>query len=278
MGLMRRVLDSLLPPGPLWNPKTGGSMDAFLDGVSDSLQSSHDFIAALAYVRNPYMTPMLADLEAEFGVSPSDGATTAQRQANLAWKILSRGQKGQYWVLQQALTLAGFTGAQVIPNDPAVNPAPFLAGTPQTWCGGFTSVCGYYTGGSAPPYGAFCASFGANAMLIVNGNQFVNNEEYIGCGNSALQCHSVWTEQASMNGCGYFTYVNSIAVNWGPPSDYWRWPLVFFIAGGATYDGAGHVLTLAQCSIPNARVKEFISIILHYKPIHTWALLVYGTT
>ena len=51
---------------------------------------------------------------------------------------------------------------------------------------------------------------------------------------------------------------------------------MFFLAASATYDGAGHVLSLAQCQIPVARMVEFMSLALHYKPIHTWAALIYS--
>jgi hypothetical protein len=59
----------------------------------------------------------------------------------------------------------------------------------------------------------------------------------------------------------------------GPPQDPGRYPLVFFVGGSATYDAAGHLLTISNCNVPTARVQELATLILRYKPLHTWAAL-----
>ena len=272
---MRRVFDALMPPGAVWQEKKGGSQDNLHQGMANNLQTVHDFIAQIAYVRNPSLTPVLADLEREFGVSPSDGASIAQRQAVLQWRIYSRGNKGQYWVLQNAINLAGFTGVNVIPNDPAVDPNPFIQGSAQMSCGSTNSYCGYYLGAAPPggPYNAFCALYGGT--LVVNGAQYVNNSKVVGCGSGLVFCHQIWPGLLNSNICGTYVYSQAQIVNYGPPQDYWKFPFVFFIGGTPTFDGAGHLTALTQCTIPRARMAEFITLVLHFKPIHTWAALVY---
>ena len=275
-GLMRRVFDSLMPPGPIWQEKPGGNMDNLHQGMAANLQTVHDFIAQIANIRNPQATPILADLEREFGISPSDGASIAQRQAVLQWRMFSRGLRGQAWALQQAINLAGFTGVNVIPNDPAVDPNPFIQGAAQMSCGGVNAYCGYYLGLAPPsgPYNAFCARYGGT--LVVNGAQYVNNSTIVGCGSGLVSCHQIWSGRINSNICGTYLYSQAQIVNYGSPTDSWRWPFVFFIAGSATFDGAGHVTSLTQCLIPKARMAEFTSLILHFKPIHSWAALIFS--
>jgi hypothetical protein len=272
---MRRVMDSLMPPGAIWRPRIGGYMDRLHDGLAAAMQVVHDYLARIGSVRNPLQTPVLGDLEREFGVSPSDGISDSTRRATLASKMFTRGLRGQYWVLQNALTQAGFIGVTVIPNDPAVNPAPFITGNAQMCCGGSNAYAGYYLGAAPPsgPYNAYAALYGG--LLIVNGAQFVNTPQIVGAGSGLVSCHTIWLNTLNTNICGSFSYSRSQTLNYGSPGEPYKWPFVFFIAASATYDGSGHVLTLTQCTIPSARMSEFMSLVLHYKPIHAWAALIY---
>jgi hypothetical protein len=265
MSLMRRVLDSLLPPGAIWRVKKGGYMDKLHEGMSANAQTTHDFLADVGHVRDPARTTALPDLEREFGVSPSDGMTDATRRAVLGSKMFSRGLKGQYWVLQNAINQAGFVGVNVYPNDPAVNPSTFLTGNAQMFCGGANA----YAGRSD----AYAAVYGG--LLIVNGAQYVNTPRVVGCGSGLVSCHAIWPNTLNTNIAGGFTYSQAQALNYGPPAESFKWPFVFFIASGATYDGSGHVIALTQCQITVARMSEFTSLVLHYKPLHSWAALIY---
>jgi hypothetical protein len=266
MSLMRRVLDSLLPPGAIWRVKKGGYMDKLHEGMSANAQTTHDFLADVGHVRDPARTTALPDLEREFGVTPSDGMTDATRRAVLGSKMFSRGLKGQYWVLQNAINQAGFVGVNVYPNDPAVDPGPFILGTAQMVCGGSNA----YAGRSD----AYAARYGG--VLIVNGAQFVNTPRVVGCGSGLVSCHTFWAGQLNTNICGGFTYSQATALNYGAPVESYRWPLVFFLAASATYDGSGHITALTQCSVSSARFSELSTLILHYKPLHSWAALIYS--
>lgn len=272
--LMRRVLDALMPHGAIWRPKLNGYMDGLHNGMAANMQVVHDFIAQLANIRNPASTPILSDLETEYGISSSDGLNEAQRRLILRSRMYSRGNKGQYWVLQNAINLAGFTGVNVIPNDPPVNPVTFISGTSQMCCRGSNAYAGYYTGASAPPYSAFAAVYGG--LLIVNGSQYANVPTIVGCGSGLVSCHPIYPNQVNSNLCGSFMYFSPSALTWGPPLEPHKWPLIFFIGGTATYDGTGHIIALTQCSIPASRMAEFISLVLHFKPIHSWAALIYS--
>jgi hypothetical protein len=366
---MRNVLNALLPEGRAHAPVVPGNpLDEFYEALAAALQLDHNDFQTLVSIRNPYTTPILSDLEREYGIMPSAGQIIAQRQAILQYHKTARGLSGQWWVLQNAINAAGFTGVNVLPNDPAVNPAPFLGGTPQAWCGNATSCCGYFSSGAGgvvlitytpsgsaylllgpgespgtqplfksqgpanatvrtsggffsfstftvptvaaysqyillgpgetpgsqpafesqgPPnanyaksggvttvtsvYTAVCSS-PTNGQLVVNGRQYQNAGAVLGCG-SGIWCHPVYAGQYNNNECGSFVYAIQLLSQFGPPQDPGRYPLVFFVGGSATYDAAGHLLTISNCNVPTARVQELATLILRYKPLHTWAAL-----
>ena len=368
--LLRDVLDSLLPHGAAHEVAPGGNLDSLYTAIAKFLEGIHDQGTSLQYIRNAAGTPILSDLEQEYGILPSPGQTVAQRQAILQYHKVKRGLSGQWWVLQNAITSAGFTGVNVIPNDPAVAAAPFLSGVAEAWCGGGNTCCGFYTvtGGivlityysafspyvllgpgetpgaqpafksqgppnakqaasgaqysitvvtlpnapvastyillgpgerpgnqpslkaQGPPgasftaasgpinlpllYEAFCCS-STSGQLVVNGQQYQNAGTVLGCG-SGIQCHQIWPATVNNNLCGSFVYTQRVLSQFGPPQEPGRYGLVFFVAGAATYDSAGHVLTLTQASVPTARVQELATLILRYKPLHTWCALIYS--
>ena len=366
--LLRDVLDSLLPHGAAHEATPGGNLDNLYTAIAKFLEGIHDQGTSLQYIRNAAGTPILSDLEQEYGILPSPGQTISQRQAILAYHKVKRGLSGQWWVLQNAITSAGFTGVNVIPNDPAVNSAPFLGGTAQAWCGNTTSVCGYLSTGTggvvtvtwypaggtyvllgpgeipgaqpafksqgpqnarayvsggtysitvvttpnaaanssyillgpgetpgkqpafkaqgppgesfassggpanlAPVYGAYCSA-PVSGQLVVNGQQYLNAGTVLGCG-SGIQCHQIWPATVNNNLCGSFVYTQQALSQFGPPQEPGRYGLVFFVAGAATYDATGRIATLTQASVPSGRVQELATLILRYKPLHTWCAL-----
>jgi hypothetical protein len=378
---MREVINALLPPGSLWAPAPsgtpgGGHFDDFLDGIGDGLQAIVDAILTpIGHIRDPLSTPYLSDLEREFGITPSPGVTDAQRRAILLYRKTARGLKGQSWVLQNAINTAGFTGVNVIPNDPSVDPTPFVTGSSQMCCGGYNAYCGYIqtvisggvvlitwtpaastyallgpgeipgnqpafksqgppgvslpgrggafsvttvsypqppaysqyillgpgeTPGKAPLlksqgppgvsvgaggggitafasyYGAFCALYGGE--ILVNGAQYQNNALYTcGCGETGMYCHAIWPATVNNNMCGSYTYTQATLSQYGVPATPNEQKLVFFVGGTPTYNADGSLATLSQAQVPGARLAELVSMILRYKPLHSWCALIYTT-
>ena len=241
-------------------------MDLLHQGIAENSQAVHDYLEDIGNVRNPSGTPILDDLEREFGVTPSDGMSDATRRAVLATKMFSRGLKGQYWVLQNAINQAGFTGITVIPNNPAVDPTPFVTGAAQMVAGGYNGYAGRTD--------AFAAFYGG--MLIVNGPQYINTPNVVGCGSGMVSCHPIAAGLQNTNICGSFFYSQSQILNFGVPIEPYKWPFFFFIGGTPTFDGSGKLTALTQCTIPLERMNEFLSLVLHYKPQHSWGALIYS--
>jgi hypothetical protein len=380
--LTRELINALLPPGSLWSPAPsgtpgGGHFDDFLDGIGDGLQAILDtMLTPIGHIRDPLSTPYLSDLEREYGISPTPGTTYFQRRAILLYRKVTRGLKGQWWVLQNAINAAGFMGVNVIPNDPSVDPTAFVAGAAQMVCGGYNAYCGYFTSGAGgsvilitfqsanysgpillgpgetpgagpgflnagpanasykaagaavavttiipptpadaysqyillgpgempgnnpgfksqgPPNArfrgsggqflalspclAFCAQYGGT--ILVNGAQYQNNPAYsCVCGNSSMYCHTPFAGSFNGNICGAFIYIQKVGTQYGTPGTPNEQKLVFFVGGTPTYNGDGSLAALTQAQIPAARLAELVSLILRYKPLHSWCALIYTT-
>jgi hypothetical protein len=157
--LSRGVIDALLPPGSLWIPEDDQGLDLLLNGIAANNETVREFLLSLAHIRNPLLTPMLDDLEREFGIIPTDLLTEAVRRQRLAAvKSAVSGDGSAAWVEEQ-LQAAGFDVLVHI-NDPPVDPAGFIFDGSVTFCGNETAL-----------FGRDNAMFGGTVGgLIVNGD------------------------------------------------------------------------------------------------------------
>lgn len=130
----RRLIDALLPDGALWAPEEGRELDDLLDGIAQCIEPVREDLLDLAYVRDPLRTPMLPDLEREFGMLPTSAMSEESRRSRLAGVKSSRSGDGSIGHLQAALIAAGFS-VKVYANSPAVDPALFVYYAPSTVCG-----------------------------------------------------------------------------------------------------------------------------------------------
>lgn len=231
--LARRLIDSLLPEGALWAPEEGRELDDLLDGIAACLDGVRVDMLQLADVRNPLKTPMLEDLEREFGIMPSTAISEAVRRSRLAGRKASRTGDGSGDYLQSVLTAAGFEGLHVHLNTPPVDPSLFVYYAPSAICGNATAICGASIVG------------GQRGGILVNS------------GPDAIAPAGSAGDQP-----GQYLI---------PPEPYW--PLFFFIGGAATWDGEWHLATIADAEVPVERRAELASLILRCKPMHAWAAM-----
>ena len=261
----RSVLNSLLPEGSFWTPVSGGDYDKLLEGISENSEKVRIDLDALRNLRNPLETTVLSDLEAEYGVLPVSGSTEAERRQRLQSFMFRRGELPTYQFLQDRLRAAGFTQVYVHANDPAVDPAIFLA---QAF---FMTCDDLLPGGNDPQCGepeAICAILGGE--LLVNGEIFIQEPNYtVLCDEALAQCD----EPDAV--CGEFDGVNLIPIDYHIPVISGYWPLIFFVGGPATRDPiTGAITGIESITIPGSRRLEFRRIILRYKPMHSWGALV----
>ncbi|HPA72822.1 MAG TPA: hypothetical protein PKY31_11165, partial [Spirochaetota bacterium] len=165
----RRIINALLPFGAAWFPKAAGFFDNLLEGIAQNQQSVKDDLDLLGKIRDPETTPVLSDLEKEFGVVHATLATEAERRSRLKSVKFQRATLATSEVLQAKLRAAGFTDVYVHDNDPGVDPDIFLAQDFNMRCGDLLP------GGNDAQCGepeAYCAQVGGE--LLVNGDLFKN--------------------------------------------------------------------------------------------------------
>jgi hypothetical protein len=62
------------------------------------------------------------------------------------------------------------------------------------------------------------------------------------------------------------------------PADPGYWPLIFFIADSVDRDEYGNIININVINIPDGRLQAMNQLILRYKPLHSWAVLVMTLT
>lgn len=156
----RSVLNALLPPGAAWVPAEDKDMDLLFDGIAENNEVIRLFLGSLADIRDPQRTPILDDLEKEFGVSFNSSLTEQERRDQLSSAKTANKGNGSASFMQTKLQQSGFD-LQVHANDPAVDPDILLAN-------GFNV---YFDGVNAF-FGNSLATFGRTAgFLVVNGDE-----------------------------------------------------------------------------------------------------------
>lgn len=262
--LSRDTLNALLPEGFTWTPAPDGDYDHLLEGVAENTESIRLVLDQLRYIRDPYKTPVLSDLEADYGILAKSTTTEAVRRRTLAATMFRRNTNPTYELLEEKLQSSGFD-VFVHANDPAVDPDTFLDES-------FNMTCGdILPGGNDAQCGepeAICARVGGE--LLVNGEFYIQQPNYtIQCDESLAQCG----EPDAL--AGQYDSINLFLVEYDVPTDSGYWPLIFFVGGEATRDPVtGAITSIDIAPVPTDRRTEFRTIILRYKPLVTWAALI----
>ncbi len=158
----KTILESLLPKGAAWLAKSGSGLDNLLEGVGSSFSSLRDDLETLSNIRDPDNTPILADLEHEYGVIPDVGLTEAERRETLRGIVFAKPGMGVDHMTAE-LHNAGFTNLFAYQNDPLTNPEFYTDGTWSAWCGGQDSFCGGED--------AYCGyESGGGGYILINDN------------------------------------------------------------------------------------------------------------
>lgn len=140
---------ALLPPGSLWQPKPGGDLEKLIIGMADGEKTIRDLLGSIADFRNPAKTPILSDLEREYGIEPDETEAESIRRARLASAKAGVQNTGRREFLESQLRTAGFD-VYVHANEPPVDPAFMIdlyadwiiCGDADAYCGADDCVCG----------------------------------------------------------------------------------------------------------------------------------------
>lgn len=254
----RKIINALMPEGIVWTPKFDGDLDKYLDGQSDNYDSILAFLRQLSKIRDPLTTPLLEELEREYGLSKNDSLTEDERRAFLQSFVFNSEDSGTPEDLERRLQDAGFD-VFVYANDPAQDPAVILDQAFQMVAGGPNAYAGRAD--------AFAKREGGE--LIVNGDKFKQVPDYITVANGG----TAFAGNASFK-AGVFNSIRSVKIEYVIPTDPGDWPLLFFIGGAVTRDIDGKIIGIEKVLQPKELRNEFLKIILRYKPLYTWGVSV----
>jgi len=268
--LSRSVYDALLPDnGSLWQLKQDGDFDKLLDGMSDNAELVTLFLQCISCVRDPFTTPILSDLEKEYGIQTDERLSEETRREQLAALVYTGTTNGSKDGLQSALNAAGFD-VQVHENSPAVDSDLFLNSVPFMVADGDNAYAGFYPV-TPGVYTSIAGKTGGD--LLVNGKLFTQRPDYISVANGS----TMFAGNANAYAGKYDDLVQDIII-YPIPDDPNSWPFFFFVGGDATRGVSGELTSIATADIPIERKVAFERIILKYKPLHSWAGLIINYT
>lgn len=255
MSLLRAVIDALLPEGQIWAVEDGADLDALFDGLADSLDADYEYLADLARLRNPLLTPILDDLENEYGLSPNASLTEETRRARLLAAKTARSSDGTLEFLQDTLQLAGFN-VTVYANYPPVNPALFVTFDPSVIFGNEDALFN----GTGALFG------GARGYLLVNGPVYENQQlvEYESPADPGY-----WPLVFFIGGAATRTdeYVVSAAICGNASAICGTTAAV----ASPPEPNSGAITQIETVEIPISRKEEFNRLIVKFKPMFSWA-------
>lgn len=155
------ILRTLFPKGPIWAFKAFGDADKLIETIGDVKETIRTFLKSIAHTRTPSLTPVLSDLEREYGITPASGLTEAQRREILAGYVYAKADNSSADDLQARLHAAGFTELFVYPNDPIVNPSYYSSGIWSAVCNHEDTICGNQE--------CYCGQLGVGGYVLANG-------------------------------------------------------------------------------------------------------------
>jgi uncharacterized protein YmfQ (DUF2313 family) len=212
---MKAVFEALLPPGSLWEPAPLLGFDQFLTALGKNANDVYEQLYALGNLRDPRTTPVLSDLEKEYGILTKTNLSEAVRRQQLAAIKYARPGTASDTDLQTILRNAGFD-VYVRRNHPPVDPADILAtdflleaGEVDAFAGEPNAIAGLGGG-----------------ELLVNGAIVRTSVDY------EAQAGGVLMEANETNAvAGYFTDVTYTPVTYSIPISSDLWPYIFFVTG-----------------------------------------------
>jgi len=157
----KTFLETLLPAGSAWLAKSAGSLEGLIDGLGDSVSDVRDHLVKFARIRDPEQTPILSDLEHEYGVVPNPGLTEAERRELLNGVVYAKPDFGVDY-LQSKLDAAGFTELTVYQNEGPEDPDFYVTGRYACVCGNTVAYCGSSE--------AYCGYRSGGGYLLINDN------------------------------------------------------------------------------------------------------------
>jgi len=252
----KEILNASYPKGSAWKPALGKGLDQTRDAIGEIIDNVNEKMEESRNVRNPLKTPVLSDLERDYGIVPNDLVSDDDRRLQLKEKKNNNYSPASATYLENLLNDSGFD-VQVHRNDPPVDPNIFLNQAFIMVAGGGNAFAGHED--------AYAGRVGG--FLLVNGSIFDQFPAY------AAQAGGISTVAGNGNAiAGFFTSLNKIPIVYEIPSDPDDWGFIFFVGGDAVRDGiTNELISIEAAQVDSERRTEFETLILTIKGLYTWA-------
>lgn len=259
LSFFRKVIDKAFPSGPPHEPKEDGDYAKWRDATANNFEIIREDVINLKFIRDPSHTPVLDDLEIEFGRIKDNNLSESQRREILESDRFKRATNAQDDDLQTLLDKAGFnlTVYNNGPDGPAVDPAILLDQQFIMQAEGSTN---YYAGNDL----AFAGRTGG--VLLVNEAIVEESFAFFGAG-------TMWAGNDN-SAAGVIAGTKRVTINFPIPTNPDDWPFVFFVGGDATFNPDGSIATIEQGLVLSTQQKQLETLILKFKPIYTWCGLI----
>lgn len=260
--ISRAMIDALLPKGAIWNPAPNGDFVLFLDGVAENWETIREKLTELATIRNADLTIYLADMEREHGLIPDSSLSETKRRTRLKNAITDNQGYGTAWDMQAKLRAAGFDNIYVYQNDPPIDVNDYVNILATVHFGGINS----WFGGDDSHF-----SF-SGGELVVNGQIYYDGSRifYTVPTNSLY-----WANFFFVGGLATFSDVTE-------PLNYFGKTASAFVSSGDVAFGMNQILSeitaISIIDLPYSRQEELRRLIVKYKPIHSWGILLANWT
>ena len=258
------LFKALLPPGSAWKPVPDGDFDRLLHGMTDEAENVFTRGKLLAFIREPLFTPVLSDLEKEYGVATNQNITEDARRNILHSIVYAKRSTGTAQYLQERLQEAGFD-LVVQENSPPVDPVLLITTFYKMYANGSNAYAGYIPLGG-PPSTAI-AGWNTQGEWIVNGPIYTQSIAY------SMQASGPFAYAGnSLAISGYFTSMNRDPYIYPSVIEEPYWPLVFFVA--KAFPNWPTLTDIEPGQVLAAQRDELRRIILKYKPLGIWGGLI----
>ncbi len=261
LNISRAMIDALFPKGAIWTPAPDDGLDLFLDGNAENKEIIRIALEALATIQIADLTQYLDDMEREYGLIVDSSLSEIERRARLKNAITDNQGYGTAWDMQAKLRAAGFTDIYVYQNDPPVDVNNHVNIVTSIEFGGAS----YEFGDSATEFSFIGGELVVNGQIYFNGSRVFytvpTNDQY-------------WANFFFVGGLATFSDIPE-------PLNYFGKTASEFGSGEVefgTNQTLSEITAIALIDIPYSRQEELRRLIVKYKPIHSWGILLANWT
>lgn len=261
--LEKSLVDNLYPGG--WEAEVDGDFDNFNQATADNVKLITDEMEILACIRCPESTPVLSDLEREYGIVPNEDLTDEVRRFNLQVEKFKMESDGSVDTIAEAIHIAGFPNINVYENDPSVDPESVVGTSNFMSAGSDNSFAGYIP--LAGEEEAICGSKTEDGYVLANGTLNTVSPDIDSVAGE------MWAGDTDNSFAGHFLQTKISEILYPITDDPNRWAHFLFVGGTVVRNISGGILSVTTIEVPSEQRDILERTILKFKPIEKWCVM-----